>query len=354
MPYPAEIRWAKIRTVVMCISAVALLTWLVYIMAGGMDVFEPTVNIRTYIPDSTGLKRNTEVRLNGIFIGKVTAIGLSKSDDPSKRIEITLALKRRLIATIPDDSKAALDADNVLGDKIINITRGVSPNPVVPGGELISPPVPEIDRADMIKSVKTMLARVDDALSDIENGRGSLGKFVKGNDYDLYVGRIRRFQKQLAEITGGKGSAGKLIYTDAQYQQFRNTLKAFDDQIAEIQAGHGQIGKLLKDPALYDQARQSIASLDKSLKNLDSGETPAGKLLKDDELYVRVSRQVARLNEQMDDINEGRGPLGELMVSSRTYESLDTSMRDLQTTLTEFRTNPKKYLWVQLSKKKKP
>lgn len=353
MPYPEEIRWAKFRTVVMCVSAIALLTWLVYIMAGGMDVFEPTVSIRTFIPDSTGLKRNTEVRLNGIFIGKVTAIGLAGTGDPNKRIEITMALKRRIIATIPSDSKAALDADNVLGDKIINITRGVSPTPVAPGGELVSPPVPEIDRADMIKSVKTMLARVDDALNDIESGKGSLGKFIKGNDYDLYVARIRRFEKQLAELRGGKSSAGKLIYTDAQYQQFRTTLKGVDDQLAEIQAGHGQIGKLLKDPALYDQTRQSIASLNESLKKLDSAETSAGKLLKDDELYVRVSRQVSRLNEQMDDINEGRGPLGELMVSSRTYESLDTSMREMQTTLMEFRTNPKKYLWVQLSKKKK-
>jgi phospholipid/cholesterol/gamma-HCH transport system substrate-binding protein len=353
MPYPEEIRWAKFRTVVMCVCAIVLLVWLVYVKVGGTDFFEPTVRIRTYIPDATGLSTKTEVRLNGIFIGKVTAVGLADQRDLNKRIEITLALKRRVIAGIPDDSKVALDADNVLGDKLINITRGVSPNPIAPGGELVSPPVPEIDRADMIKSVKTMLARVDTALSDIESGNGGIGKLIKGDEYESYVARIRRFQGQLAQTTSAKNSAGKLLYSDAQYQQFRTTLKGVDDQLADIQAGKGQAGKLLKDSATYDQLRQSIAKLDKSLQDLDSGQTPAGKFLKDDELYVRVTKQVAQLNQQMDEFNHGRGTLGELMVSSRLYESLDTSMREMQTTVKEFRTNPKKYLWVQMSKKKR-
>ncbi len=353
MPYPEEIRWAKLRTVVMCICALALLTWLVYVRAGGMDFFEPTVSIRTYIPDATGLSKKTEVRLNGIFIGKVTAVGLADKSELNKRIEITLALKRRVIAGIPDDSKVALDADNVLGDKIVNITRGVSPNAIAPGGELVSPPVPEIDRADMIKSVKTMLARVDTALSEIESGDGGIGKLIKGDEYETYVARIRRFQGQLAQTASGKNGAGKLLYSDAQYQQFRTTLKTVDDQLADIQAGKGQAGKLLKDTGTYDQVRESVAKLDKSLRELESGQTPAGKFLKDDDLYVRVSKQVAQLNEQMDQLNEGRGTLGELMASPQLYESLNMSMHEMQSTVLEFRTNPKKYLWVQMSKKKK-
>ena len=352
MPYPEEIRWAKFRTVVMCISAIVLLIWLVYIKVGGLDFFEPTVNIRTYVPDATGLSTKTEVRLNGIYIGKLTSFGLSNIQDPGKRIEIVLALKRRVIAGIPDDSKVVLDADNVLGDKIINITRGVSPNPVAPGGELITPPVPEINRADMIKSMKTMLARVDTALGDIEAGTGGLGKFFKGDDYDHYVARIRGFQGKIAQTSRGKNAAGKLLYSDEQYQKFRTTLKTVDDQLAEIQAGHGQAGKLLKDSAAYDQVRQSIAKLDKSLAELDSAQTPAGKFLKDDELYVRITKQVAQLNQQMDEFNQGNGKLGQLMVSPHLYESLNVSMRELQTTITEFRANPKKYLWVQVSKKK--
>ncbi|MBI2680919.1 MAG: MCE family protein [Candidatus Solibacter usitatus] len=353
MPYPEEIRWAKFRAVAMCVTAIVLLVWLVYVKVGGMDFFEPTVRIRTFVPDATGLSKKTEVRLNGIFIGKVTSVGLGTIQEPNKRIEITLALKRRVIAGIPEDSKVVLDADNVLGDKVVNITRGVSPNPIAAGGELISPPVPEIDRADLIKSVKTMLARVDTALSEIESGNGGIGKLIKGDEYDGYVSRIRRFQSQLAQTTSTKSAAGKLLYSDAQYQQFRNTLKNVDDQLADIQAGKGQMGKLLKDPAMYDQLRESIAKLDKSLKDLDSGETPAGKFLKDDELYVRLSRQVAQLNQQMDEFNHGRGTLGELLVSARLYESLDMSMREMQTTVKEFRANPKKYLWVQVSKKKK-
>ena len=144
MPYPEEIRWAKFRTVVMCVCALALLAWLVYVRAGGIDFFEPTVRIRTYVPDSTGLSRKTEARLNGIFIGKVTSVKLSDRPQPNQKIEIVLALKRRVIAGIPDDSKVALEADNVLGDLIVNITRGQSPNPMLhwrcgPGIEMPTP-----------------------------------------------------------------------------------------------------------------------------------------------------------------------------------------------------------------------
>jgi phospholipid/cholesterol/gamma-HCH transport system substrate-binding protein len=311
-----------------------------------MDVFEPTVTIRTYVPDSIGLGRGSDVRLNGMLAGEVRSVGLSGSPDPQKRIEVAIALKRRLIAIIPDDSTASITADVLGDDKTVNITKGKSPRPVEPGGVLISPPVVDFDQAELIKSVNAMLAKVDAALADIESGNGSLGKFFKGNDYDKWVGVFRRFQNQAAGSTFRTSPAGQLLYDDAIYRQLRASIKRIDDQMIEMQAGRGQAGRWLKETADYDQLRKSVASLDRSLRALESG--GSGKFLKDDAMYVGMVKQTEHLIQAVDALQEGRGTLGEMMVSTQLYESLDGSLRNLQASIADFRTNPKKYLWVKI------
>jgi phospholipid/cholesterol/gamma-HCH transport system substrate-binding protein len=259
-----------------------------------------------------------------------------------------MSLERRLIAVVPQDSTVALQADNLLGDRYINITRGKSSNPVAPGGVLVAPPVQAVDQADMMKAVQDMLHNVDTALGDVESGNGSLGKLFKGDDYDQLVVRVRRFQRQIAETTNRKTTAGKLLYDDVHYRRIQTTLKRLDDTLADLQAGRGQMGALLKDPATYDQLVKSISSVDRSLAELEAGRGRAGGLLSDDRLYTNLTRQVNQLTAQVDALNAGEGLLGEMLVSTQLYESLNGSMRQLQTGIADFRANPKKYLWVKV------
>ena len=75
------------------------------------------------------------------------------------------------------DSKAAISASNLLGDKYINITKGTHPKHVQPGGEIAAlqtQDIPEIlaQSSGLLGSSRPFWARVDGLLAVVESGPG--------------------------------------------------------------------------------------------------------------------------------------------------------------------------------------
>ena len=88
-PTPHRLRLAKVRIAVVFISALAVLCVLVYLLSGGTWL-KPKAYLTTHIPDSTGLDPDADVLLNGVKIGKVVSVQLSRSRDPNRVVEVRL------------------------------------------------------------------------------------------------------------------------------------------------------------------------------------------------------------------------------------------------------------------------
>ena len=113
----------------MAIGAMVLLAVLVFLLTGDRSLFsEERQSLYTYLDDSAALTDGSAVRLNGILIGSVTDIELSGREDPESHRHSTSRWKSqgstdRHSAGLAGD----ISAENVLGDKFINITRAHSP-----------------------------------------------------------------------------------------------------------------------------------------------------------------------------------------------------------------------------------
>ena len=349
MPSAEQIAWAKVRVTAMIACAVAIASVLVYLLLGGAEFLQPALTIHTYLIDLSGLEKGNPVRFNGIRVGKVTATALSHSPDPQKVIRVDMLIVRRYARSIPEDSTAVVAAEDVLGDKYVDINAGKSLRYLQPDTELASPPPRQFNEADLIKTGRDILARMDSLFSDIEAGRGEFGKLVKGEEiYDSMVKKVAEFQRQVRAATSKDTPAGRLIYDETAYNQIRRPLQSMDHALAELQAGHGAAGKFLKDPAQYDRLRKSVGDLNRVVADLHAGKGPAGNLLKNDELYTRVNRLVDNLNAQVDALTSGQGALGQLLSSTSLYESLNGSMKNLREAMKEFRSNPKKFLYMKV------
>ena len=349
MPSPEQIGWAKFRVTTMIACAVAIASVLVYLLLGGAEFLQPALTVHTYLIDLSGLEKRNPVRFDGIRVGTVTATALSNSADPQKVVRVDMSIVRRYARSIPEDSTAAVAAENVLGDKFVEIKAGKSPRHLEQDAVLVSPPPPTFNQADLIKTGRAILERMDSLFSDIEAGRGEFGKLVKGEEiYDSMVKKVADFQKEIRSATSKDTPIGRLIYDEATYNEIRKPLLDTDHALAELQAGHGAGGKFLKDPAQYDRLRKSVGDLNRVVADLRAGKGPAGNLLKNDELYTRVNRMVDNLNAQVDALNSGQGALGQLMTSTSLYETLDGSMKNLRAGLKDFRSNPKKFLYLKV------
>jgi phospholipid/cholesterol/gamma-HCH transport system substrate-binding protein len=349
MPTASEVNWAKIRVALMIGASLAILAVLVYLLLGGSDFLQPSVEARTYLTDGAGLATGSPVRFNGIKIGEVRSVQLSGLKDPKKVVRVEMSIMQKYLNAIPDDSTVAVSADNVIGDRFANIIEGKSPRHLQVGGELAMQPPRDINSEDLMRAARQIVSRVDSLLGDIEEGRGELGKFVKDDEvYRKMVNKVTAFEQQIRAATARDTQIGRIIYSEDYYQELRAPIQRLNNALGTLDSGQGTGGKFLKDPAQYDQLRKSVGDLNRTLEAWNAGKGGAGKLLKEDEPYVRITKMLENVNTQVDALNAGEGRLGQMMANSSLHDSLQGSTSRLQKMLAELRQNPKKFLRLKV------
>jgi phospholipid/cholesterol/gamma-HCH transport system substrate-binding protein len=355
MPIQNKARWAKLKVGVMAIAALVILGILIFLLTGNTNPFVPKAVLYTYMEDSAALAENAPVRLNGIVVGKVKKIALSGLNEPLKTIRMDLEIDNKFLPLIPVDSIAGIGAENVLGTKYINITRGTSTRVVRSGDTIAAKNTSDFN--DIIEQGNTLLAqlqgilkRVDAVVSVVEQGKGSIGKLLVDDElYNRILGTVAEVQKLSAALNTNKGTLGKLVYDDALYNDVRASISRLDSLLDGLEQGQGTAGRLLKDPAMYDDAHKAVLDIRKMLADIDAGKGTVGKLLKSDELHNQISSTIGKIDVMIDKINSGQGTIGQLMVNSSLYDNLNGTTREMHELMKDFRQNPKKFLHIKLS-----
>ena len=354
MPSAQKVKWARLRAGLLAVGAMLVLAILVFLLTGSKKLFAPKATIYTYMGDSAALAVGAPVRLNGILLGNVAKVGLSGQTVKRRVVRIEMSVDAALLASIPSDSEATISAENVLGTKYINIKTGQSKQAIRPGGEVKSKDVSEFDEVvqsgyDVMVVAKNLLKRIDGVVSEIEAGKGTIGRLMVDEQlYDNLNATVRETNKVASAISSGQGTVGRLLYDDALYGEMRAAVQRLDALLASVADGQGTAGKLIRDPALYDDARKAVTELRQLLADLNAGKGTAGKLLKDEVLHNQIQTTITKLESTLDKINTGQGTLGQLMVNPNLYESMNGASQELQGLMKDFRANPKKFLRIKL------
>lgn len=361
MPSQQRVEWAKLKTGILATVAMIIAGVLIFLLTGNGTVFEHQALLRTFMADSAGMAENAPVRLNGILVGHIKDVKLSGSRDPKRTVEVDMLLPDKYLPEIPEDSKAAISAANLLGDKYINITRGSHKAHAEEGSEIASlqtQDVPEIlaQSSSLLSQFQTILGRVDGLLTVVESGKGNLGKLFKDDTlYDRLSATAGEVQDLVKDIHNSNGTISHLLYDPAFFDDIRRPIHRIDDMLAELQQKKGTAGKLLYDSQLHDESvgaitdiRATIAEARKMLDDLNAGKGTAGKLLKDEDVHTQIDQIVKKLNVAMDKINSGQGTIGQLIQNPALYDSLTATTTEANGLLKDFRANPKKFLTIRL------
>src|ERR1041385_8670329 len=117
MPIETRARWAQLRVGVMAIVSLSILGFLIFLMTGSRGLFRGKATLYVYMSDSAALAEGSPVRLNGIYIGKVSKVALSGSSEPRRVVKIDLEITEEYLAAIPVDSLASVSTENLLSTK---------------------------------------------------------------------------------------------------------------------------------------------------------------------------------------------------------------------------------------------
>lgn len=338
----------------LAIGALSILGVLIFLLTGNTHMFVSKAMLYTYMEDAAAVTENSPVQLNGINIGKVARIALSGSRDPQKVIRMDLQVEDRYLQAIPIDSEASIAAANLLGTKYINIRKGTDLATVQPGATLRSRDTKDFDEIiaqgnTLLVQLQSILKRVDAVVSQVEQGKGSIGKLLVDEEmYNRLLSTVKEVETLTTALNSPKGTLGKLVYDDTLYNDVRSSISKLDRTIDDLNAGQGTAGKFLKDPAMYDNANKAILDLRRMLADVESGKGTVGKLLKSDELHNEISRTLGKIDLMIDKMNSGQGTIGQLLVNPSLYDSLNGTSREVNQLMKDFRANPKKFLTIQL------
>jgi phospholipid/cholesterol/gamma-HCH transport system substrate-binding protein len=333
--------YAWIRITVLIGSASAMLLFLVYLLSGSIqDLFERRAIIVTYLPDVTGITKKDKVEIDGIPVGEVRSVSLSGSNEPSRVAYVELAVLHRYLSAIPVDSKVEVTADNLLGDKYINIHKGVGHEYVKPGDELlVQPPNVNFDAADLIASMETILKRANLILDQIDDPESALGEIFQSEDtYVRLLDSITGIQKAIHSYTNPKSAAGQALFGTELYDELRNPVLDLDKLLASIQNGEGEIGHALATSEQYDQLRDGMAAFHRSAVELRKN-----RYLSSDEDYKKIHNALTNLSGVIDAITAQPA-----FTNAQLYESLNGQSSSAAKALSDFRQNPQKYLRIKV------
>jgi phospholipid/cholesterol/gamma-HCH transport system substrate-binding protein len=352
VPSQQQLRWSELKVGITVVVALITLATLIFLMSGSGGLFSSKLTVRSYFQDAAGIRIGSAVAFQGVTIGNVKNIRVvtGRELDP---VEITMKVDRKYQQFIKQDSKAELTASGVLGELYVNIdSKGAVKGPIADNAVLEARGATQIE--DVVKAGQTtmqnmdvLLKRMDRILAAVENGQGSVGKFI--NDPALFNRAnqvLNEMQTLVSEVNSGKGSIGKLLKDEELYNKVNTSVDKLTKIVDDIDAGKGSAGKFLKDEQLYKNANDTIAKANALMTDVNNGKGTLGMIAKDPEFAKKVDDITNKLQVIMARLEAGEGSTGKLMKDPSLYNNADAMLVESRSLVKAVRENPKKYLTI--------
>jgi len=355
-----QLTWTELRVGLFVLIGLFVLAVGIFYVTGGGNVLSPKYRLKTYLPEVSGLAIGAPVRLDGVEIGNVESIKLlprtpGRVSDKNRNIEVGMRVDRRFQNDILTDSAASLVTEGLLGNRYVNIKRGLTgvslkEGQEVPGTEEKAMKEVVERSAELLGNLQALSADVRDLIAGVKEGQGSLGKLLTDEQAYRHLNNIlAKGDEMVSNVQAGQGSIGKLIVSDEMYNKVDKGVDNVNVILADVRAQKGTIGKLLYDPTLYDQAKDALSNGNSFIRDVRAGKGSLGKLATDETLYNKLRDTSANLATASAKLNDNTITAGKLFSDPQLYDNLTGMMGDMRLLLGDFRQNPKKFLHIKVS-----
>ena len=179
-----QLTWTELRVGLFVLAGVILLVVVIFYVTGA-GALGPKYLLRAYLPEVDGLTVGAPVRVDGVDVGNVEKIEMASltpgtSQEKNKSIEVDLRIQKSFQDYIRTDSTAGLVTEGLLGNRYVDIDRGfvgrvLQNDDEVPGREEKALKEVVERSADLMENLNAITQQASDVLTDIRNGKGSLG-----------------------------------------------------------------------------------------------------------------------------------------------------------------------------------
>ena len=354
-----QLTWTELRVGLFVLVALFVLAvGIFYVTAPGF--IGPKYRLRTYLPEVSGLAGGAPVRIDGVEVGNVESIRLvprtpGQVTEKNRNIEVVMRVDRRYQNYILTDSTVSLVTEGLLGNRYVNITRGMTGAPLKEGQEVKGTEEKAIKEvversADLLGNLQALSTEAQDLLAGVKQGRGTLGKLLTDQQaYNHLNNILAKGDQMVTDAQAGRGTIGKLVVSEDLYNKIDSTVTDVKAITEDLRAQKGTLGKLLYDPTLYDEAKKALANGNAMIGDVRAGKGTLGKLATDQELYNKLRDTSANLSAATAKLNENTTTAGKLFSDPRLYDNLTGLTGDMRLLIGDFRQNPKKFLHIKVT-----
>jgi len=279
------------------------------------------ISSQTYLPEVSDLAKGAPVRVDGVEVGNVESIQLvprtpGHVPEKNKNIEVVMRIDRKFQSDILTDSVASLQTEGLLGNRVVNITRGFTGMPLKEGQEIAGVEEKAIKQvversADVLANLQALSDTAKDLLEGVQEGKGTLGKLLTDDQaYKNLNSILTKTNQVVTDIQAGQGTLGKLVASDELYGKVNAAVDNVNVIMSDVRSQKGTLGKLLYDPTLYDEAKKALSSGNAMISDVRGGKGTLGKLATDDVLYNKLRDTSTNLANATAKLNDNTTSVG--------------------------------------------
>ncbi len=255
----------------------------------GIDFFSRSVKYYAVYDNIDQLAVSNPVLVNGMPVGRVSAISLLQNRNNHVLVELEID------SNIPlSDSTTAILNSSLLGSKSVLLRIGQSRTKIKPGDTIRS----EVAKGmfDVLSETATPVA--SDLQTTLRKFNGIIDNLSKNSQQlevifaklqstpDLLNKTLVTADSKIVELSGSvKGVADNLNTTLTELRPTLNNFKTISDSL-----------KMMKLNQTLQKTQQAISNLNQTLARLNKGDNTMSKLLTEDTLYVNINRLVKNLD----------------------------------------------------------
>ncbi len=218
--------------------------------------------VKAYFTNVQGLRNGAVVRLSGIDVGSVSSIKIVP--DTTGRVEVTMGLSRDIQRFIRTDTRATIETEGLVGNKVVVLEIGSSTaEEVKDGGYIQTTEQPSFgaiinETQGVIQYTKDMTKSLAEITEKVNRGEGSIGKLL--NDNRLYNNAadltfqantsLKGITKELQKVTDLFDKLG--IGVEEVVNNVNGTITKLDTIIIGVGQGRGILGQVLVNGSKYD------------------------------------------------------------------------------------------------------
>ncbi len=309
----------ELKIGVLFIITIAVVIWGVNFLKS-KDIFSSQKICYAYYPRVDGLVASNPVYINGIKVGYVKNVAFISNT--SSNIKVTIVFSSEL--SIPNNSIARIYSADLMGSKAVEILMGSSKSYLM-GGETIQSDVETDLKEEISRQVIPLKMKAEELMSSFDSVLNAVKLVFNQSTQHNLSKSFENIKITLDNIKNTSYNVDTLVST--QRNRLISIIANFESISHNIRDNNDKITNIITN----------FSSLSDTLAKANINQT-----------ILTANKVLSDMSDVMLKINKGEGTIGLLVNNDSLYKRLETSSKNLDLLLEDFRLHPERYVKISV------